>query len=620
MYITTFYSFKGGVGRSMALVNAGVELARRGRRVLLIDFDLEAPGIDTFNSLNLEKPTLGLVDFVNSYLTTGISDEFEKYVVECKPDFPDKDAGNIWLMPAGGKEHSFANLSQSIDWWDLYTKRDGFLLMEDLKQQWKDKLNPDYVLIDSRTGHTDVGGICTRQLPDAVTIFYFPNEQNLRGLRKLVKDIRSEKDAPRNKEIQLHFVMSNVPDLDDEHQILEKEISKFKLQLELEREPLIVHRYDSLSLLNQAIFTLSRPNSRLAKEYCNIVDQVVNVNLEDRDGALNFLNKLKLDMQHNPPWETESWTPNNKKSLDKIEAAHNKDPEILYQLGRFYFRERELERSISLYQNAIDMRTSNPNVYLDQARALSELGDKEKASQVAFQVLDLKNPSFRLLVGALRLIQSETFIQVPKCKSVISLNIEQRVQLITELYFSERGTIRSLANLLVQPLISDEIISISDKHLQQELGLLYISIGKFQLAKRLFDDLAPATLEITTTFNLAMAAWGESRNHTKLDFENVIKIHEANQEDEDRHDSANYLQCIGLAYWAMGDGTKALEYAEKSLQFLVGYRPTFSCWRYLYVNHHEFKTDINEFKRLVEGDETMQPVFLKNTSNQLPFQ
>ncbi|MYK44137.1 MAG: hypothetical protein F4039_08640 [Gammaproteobacteria bacterium] len=173
---------------------------------------------------------------------------------------------------------------------------------------------------------------------------------------------------------------------------------------------------------------------------------------------------------------------------------------------------------------------------------------------------------------------------------------------------------------MVQPLISDEIISISDKHLQQELGLLYISIGKFQLAKRLFDDLAPATLEITTTFNLAMAAWGESRNHTKLDFENVIKIHEANQEDEDRHDSANYLQCIGLAYWAMGDGTKALEYAEKSLQFLVGYRPTFSCWRYLYVNHHEFKTDINEFKRLVEGDETMQPVFLKNTSNQLPFQ
>ena len=33
MYVVTFYSFKGGVGRSMALVNVAAELAARGRRV-----------------------------------------------------------------------------------------------------------------------------------------------------------------------------------------------------------------------------------------------------------------------------------------------------------------------------------------------------------------------------------------------------------------------------------------------------------------------------------------------------------------------------------------------------------------------------------------------------------
>ena len=49
MYITTFYSFKGGVGRTMALVNVAVELVRQGRRVLAVDFDLEAPGLDTFD-------------------------------------------------------------------------------------------------------------------------------------------------------------------------------------------------------------------------------------------------------------------------------------------------------------------------------------------------------------------------------------------------------------------------------------------------------------------------------------------------------------------------------------------------------------------------------------------
>jgi cellulose biosynthesis protein BcsQ len=46
--VFTFYSYKGGVGRSMALVNVGVLLALEGHKVLLVDWDLEAPGLDTF--------------------------------------------------------------------------------------------------------------------------------------------------------------------------------------------------------------------------------------------------------------------------------------------------------------------------------------------------------------------------------------------------------------------------------------------------------------------------------------------------------------------------------------------------------------------------------------------
>ena len=51
--IVTFYSYKGGVGRSMALANIGCILAKRanetgGRGVLLVDWDLEAPGLHRF--------------------------------------------------------------------------------------------------------------------------------------------------------------------------------------------------------------------------------------------------------------------------------------------------------------------------------------------------------------------------------------------------------------------------------------------------------------------------------------------------------------------------------------------------------------------------------------------
>ena len=46
--IYTFYSFKGGVGRSMAVAGVGYLFAERGLRVLAIDFDLEAPGLERY--------------------------------------------------------------------------------------------------------------------------------------------------------------------------------------------------------------------------------------------------------------------------------------------------------------------------------------------------------------------------------------------------------------------------------------------------------------------------------------------------------------------------------------------------------------------------------------------
>lgn len=280
MYVTTFYSFKGGVGRTMALVNVAVDLARRGRRVLVVDFDLEAPGLDTFDLPGAHDTTPGVIDFVGSYIDTGQAPHVSEYVSEA----PGIGIGNggLWIMPSGAHHDSFAAKLARIDWGMLYERHDGYLLFEDLKEQWREFVNPDYVLIDSRTGHTDVGGICTRQLPDAVVVLFFPNAQNLRGLTKVVRDVRAERTAPEDKDIDLHFVMSNVPDLDDEDQILEKNIASFQRDLGFSGKPSIIHRYDSLALLNQAIFVKERPRSRLAKEYQAVTAEIMRLNQDDR--------------------------------------------------------------------------------------------------------------------------------------------------------------------------------------------------------------------------------------------------------------------------------------------------------------------------------------------------
>ena len=46
--VVTFYSYKGGTGRTMALANVAWILAANGKRVLVADWDLESPGLHRF--------------------------------------------------------------------------------------------------------------------------------------------------------------------------------------------------------------------------------------------------------------------------------------------------------------------------------------------------------------------------------------------------------------------------------------------------------------------------------------------------------------------------------------------------------------------------------------------
>src|ERR1700704_4721655 len=62
----TFYSYKGGVGRSMALVNIACLLAKMAKKILIVDWDVEAPGLHFFFNTDKEKP--GLVDLFTDIL------------------------------------------------------------------------------------------------------------------------------------------------------------------------------------------------------------------------------------------------------------------------------------------------------------------------------------------------------------------------------------------------------------------------------------------------------------------------------------------------------------------------------------------------------------------------
>ncbi len=605
MYTATFYSFKGGVGRTMALVNVAVSLALRGRRVLVVDFDLEAPGLDTFDVLRPQKEVPGLIDFVTQYLEYGSAPDASSFVGQCDPI--GEKGGGLWIMPSGKAETYSANFKQ-LDWGELYERHDGYLLFEDLKEQWNQVVKPDYVLIDSRTGHTDTSGICTRQLPDSVVVFFFPNEQNLRGLTEVVSDIRAEEAEPRNKAIDLHFVMSNVPDLDDEDRILENKIEAFQDQLRFRREPLIVHRYDSLSLLNQVVFSKDRPRSRLAKEYQNIVQEISARNPSDRDGALEYIRRSSRRWRSMRDDSAQA----REDLLKRIEEAHPEDGEVLFRLSELRQDDGQPEVAAALIDEAIDAGYEQPDAYLKRSRYRAAQEDRDGAKRDIWRVLNCSQiapPILREAIGRLAQLGQCVPKEIVESTAVTSLDLADSFWLVRTL---DRTTEEiGIAVAFWEHILDGSELSASMRNqARHHLGLSYMGCGRCAEAVGMFRDDSQnlEDLEIAYVFNYGMAKWCEDKVVDADIFRHVVEL---DRSDTQKDKGLNYLQCMAIAYWASGDNSAAIKCVDSARRVLGVMRGRWeiSCWRYRRASAKSFAEDLDEIRDLIGGD-ALVPKFL----------
>ena len=603
MYVTTFYSFKGGVGRTMALVNTAVELANRGRRVLAVDFDLEAPGLDSFGILRPEKQTRGLIDFVREYRETGEAPDATEFTYRAPK--VGKQGGGLWIMPAGAARKDYGVRFRDVDWAELYAHYDGYLLFEDLKAQWEKNLRADWVFVDSRTGHTDTGGICTRQLPDAVVVVFFPNEQNLRGLTEVVREIRAEADTAREKRIELHFVMSNVPDLDDEDEILRKQTLAFREKLAMKGHPVIVHRYDSLALLNQAIFIQERPRSRLAREYREVAQKIVSANLEDRDGALLYVEKSRRR-----PWRIRGVgrepVQERQEKLKRIEETHASDAELLYEVARLYEAQRSVDDVARLFDRAIEAGSTEPEALLFRSRIRAEAEDPEGATEDAMGVLQTDAAHLGQVAEALRLaaLPVETLMDTV---AVRALDPPERSWVGAELAQRNEHP-KGIAMLeSFQPAELPEDLRWNAQHL---LSLMYLASGRCQDAATLLGKggVDVSEMKIIDAFNYGMALWGTTGVPKPEPFRRVLALSPERKDPK----GCDFLQCLAVAHWAAGDDAAAMENLTASTDALEEWsgRSLMSCWRYEHVSRKEFRQDLKEIEAFIAGDSARRPRFM----------
>ncbi|MEO5330004.1 MAG: hypothetical protein H7829_17370 [Magnetococcus sp. THC-1_WYH] len=230
MKILTFYSFKGGVGRTALLMHLAIQWADRGRVVAVVDMDLNAPGLsfhpwmDPHEDVALQD--YGTSDLLSTYyanrdLEQGTFDFYppSRLLREVRPADGDKwgSGGRLLALPAGHislpQAATFDNITQhkvpsspssedgqkdQEDPERRSLRAFAKLFREDLAQFKPpgSQRTIDYLLIDCRTGYPDLADLAMGYLADRIVLVSGLNGQNLKGLALTLETLRPGRIPP----------------------------------------------------------------------------------------------------------------------------------------------------------------------------------------------------------------------------------------------------------------------------------------------------------------------------------------------------------------------------------------------------------------------------------------
>lgn len=317
MYTVSFYSVKGGVGRTLAAANVALVLAARGKKVIVVDFDLEAPGLTFMPEFDAGPNKPGLCELIAEYrkrfdqqlatlaeadpgqppsearfreMAADILPRIQRFVhkpkgirAKGKPHIPAKVRKNLRFVPAGLVNEDYFARVAALDFDDLYERQQGDTFFQLLKTELaRLRFKPDYLILDARTGISDTSWPVAVQLPEAVVVITGLNEPNREGTRLLLKTLRS-----REKPADLVVVISLVPHhLHEQVYARERELAQL---LQISHEPLGIRFPYEAALALSCRTVVTDPvweETELVRQYQALADRLVLLNTSDPEGHL----------------------------------------------------------------------------------------------------------------------------------------------------------------------------------------------------------------------------------------------------------------------------------------------------------------------------------------------
>lgn len=212
------YGFKGGVGRSTATAVLARHLADLGRCVLVVDLDLESPGVSNLLSDEAGRPRHGIVDHLVE-AAVGNADDLELVGRASLLNYHGN--GEVFLAPAcglplEGQPYSYLSKLNRI-YTDLPATGDGApprpfaVRLEQAIAACEDQVErlarrPDHVLLDSRAGIHDIAAVTLTRLSGLALLFAVDNPSTWEGYRMLLSEWQRRPDRARELRERIRIV------------------------------------------------------------------------------------------------------------------------------------------------------------------------------------------------------------------------------------------------------------------------------------------------------------------------------------------------------------------------------------------------------------------------------
>lgn len=221
----SLYGFKGGVGRSTAVFMLAQHLARQGKTVLVVDLDLESPGVGSLAQREENLAEHGIVDHL---IEAGVGNADGLDLVSRSQVVTASRYGEVWLASAGGRPRDgydyLAKLNRVYtdlppdnagNSRDFGSRLDAAIAACEAQVKASGGHSPDIVLLDSRAGLHDIAAVALTRLSSLNLLFAADTPQTWSGYRMLLsqwKNLANRTDLARRLRMVASMTPSRDPD------------------------------------------------------------------------------------------------------------------------------------------------------------------------------------------------------------------------------------------------------------------------------------------------------------------------------------------------------------------------------------------------------------------------